>query len=69
MSPRSGWTRQRTSTSGMALLYDAPPKVIRLRIGNGLWRSAAEVTLANVDAVREFLDDPEGSLLILQRLD
>ena len=49
----------------MALLYGAPPKVIRLRIGNGPWRAASDVVTQNADAVRSFLADPESSLLIL----
>ncbi len=51
----------------MALLYGAPPKVIRLRIGNGPWRSAAETVLENADAVQAFLANPESSLLVLSR--
>lgn len=51
----------------MALLYGAPPKVIRLRIGNGPWRSAADVVLEHADAVRTFLADADESLLILSR--
>lgn len=53
--------------AGMALLYGAPPKVIRLRIGNGPWRSAAEVVLEHIEAVRAFLADSEESLLVLSR--
>jgi len=49
----------------MALLYGAPPKVIRLRIGNGPWRAASDVVTQNADAVRSFLADSESSLLIL----
>jgi len=49
----------------MALLYGAPPKVIRLRIGNGPWRAASNIVNENADAVRSFLADPESSLLIL----
>ena len=51
----------------LALLHGPPPKVIRLRIGNGPWRSAAEVVEANAEAVRAFLNDPESSLLVLSR--
>lgn len=51
----------------MALLYGAPPKVIRLRIGNGPWRSAAEVALENAEAIRDFLSNPVSSLLVLSR--
>ena len=49
----------------MGLLYGTPPKVIRLRIGNGPWRSAADVVLEHAGAVRAFLNDPDESLLIL----
>ena len=49
----------------MALLYGAPPKVIRLRIGNRPWRTASNVVTENADAVRSFLANPESSLLVL----
>jgi predicted nuclease of predicted toxin-antitoxin system len=49
----------------MALLYGAPPKVIRLRIGNGSWNSVAAVVIEHRDTVSEFLEDSESSLLIL----
>ncbi|CAN5713221.1 hypothetical protein BH11ARM2_BH11ARM2_19260 [soil metagenome] len=49
----------------MALLYGASPKVIRLRIGNGPWRVAADAVAQHGEAVAAFLADPESSLLIL----
>ncbi|MDR3688678.1 MAG: DUF5615 family PIN-like protein [Fimbriimonas sp.] len=49
----------------MALIYGAPPKIIRLRIGNSPWQTAAEVISKNAMVVQSFLDDPESSLLVL----
>ena len=49
----------------LALLYGAPPKVVRLRIGNGPWRAAADIVIEHADEVRAFLNDAESSLLIL----
>ena len=49
----------------MALLYGAPPKVIRVRIGNSPWQSASDIVIEHRDAVEAFLADPASSLLIL----
>lgn len=52
--------------ANMALLYGAPPKVIRLRIGNGPWRVVLDVVAANIGSIHSFLADTESSLLILK---
>jgi predicted nuclease of predicted toxin-antitoxin system len=49
----------------MVLLFGAPPKVIWLRIGNGLTRLAAELLRARYLVIRRFVDDPAAAFLTL----
>jgi predicted nuclease of predicted toxin-antitoxin system len=62
-----GWTvmTKDGDFADLALLYGAPPKVIRLRVGNESWRRVANVVIDHRETVSEFLDDSQSSLLIL----
>ena len=62
-----GWTvmTKDGDFADLALLHGAPPKVIRLRVGNESWRSVANVVIDHRETVSEFLEDLQSSLLIL----
>lgn len=51
----------------MALLYGAPPKVIRLKLGNCTWEEPATAINRWADPIRDFLQDGESSLLVIGR--
>ena len=49
----------------LAILHGAPPKVVRLRLGNCSWRFPAQVLIQNWAHIKEFYADPDESLLVI----
>ncbi len=49
----------------LALLFGAPPKVVRLLVGNAGTARVAEVLRAARTSLERFVDDPEDALLVL----
>ena len=49
----------------LAILHGAPPKVVRLRLGNCSWRFPAQVLIQNWAEIEEFYASPDESLLVI----
>ena len=49
-----------------SFLYGHPPKVIQLRVGNCSTTHIFDVLTKEQDAIKQFLEDPAESLLVLE---
>lgn len=49
------------------ILFGAPPRLIFLRVGNCATSVVTDILRDRCDVIREFLDDPESSLLVFER--
>jgi predicted nuclease of predicted toxin-antitoxin system len=50
----------------LSFLHGAPPKVIWLHIGNAPTRNVEALILARRDRIRDFVNDAESTLLIIE---
>ena len=50
----------------LSFLRGAPPKVIWLHIGNAPTRNIEALILARLDRIRDFVDDAESALLVVE---
>ncbi len=50
----------------ISLLRGFPPKVVHLMIGNSSTKVLVAVLRKNISEIKEFLEDPKSSLLIIQ---